>query len=64
MRGGGLVVHTRRPKRQADSQMLPKRFQDHQNRALVRQNTQWARRVSNLRPLACEASALPLSYAP
>ena len=24
----------------------------------------WARRVSNLRPLACEASALPLSYAP
>src|SRR3954466_3033925 len=25
---------------------------------------QWARRVSNLRPLACEASALPLSYAP
>ena len=26
--------------------------------------TQWARRVSNLRPLACEASALPLSYAP
>src|SRR4051812_13353335 len=25
---------------------------------------EWARRVSNLRPLACEASALPLSYAP
>src|SRR3954467_9508029 len=24
----------------------------------------WARRGSNLRPLACEASALPLSYAP
>src|SRR4051794_25264254 len=24
----------------------------------------WARRVLNLRPLACEASALPLSYAP
>src|SRR5580693_8196232 len=23
----------------------------------------WTRRVSNLRPLACEASALPLSYA-
>jgi hypothetical protein len=27
-------------------------------------NTAWARRVSNLRPLACEASALPLRYAP
>ncbi|MDX6676968.1 MAG: hypothetical protein QOE31_1020 [Solirubrobacteraceae bacterium] len=27
-------------------------------------NAAWARRVSNLRPLACEASALPLSYAP
>ena len=27
-------------------------------------NHRWARRVSNLRPLACEASALPLSYAP
>src|ERR1700722_1815922 len=26
--------------------------------------SRWARRVSNLRPLACEASALPLSYAP
>ena len=26
--------------------------------------TQWARLVSNQRPLACEASALPLSYAP
>ena len=24
----------------------------------------WARQVLNLRPLACEASALPLSYAP
>ena len=24
----------------------------------------WARLVSNQRPLACEASALPLSYAP
>src|SRR5690606_34369436 len=24
----------------------------------------WARQVSNLRPLACKASALPLSYAP
>jgi hypothetical protein len=24
----------------------------------------WAREVLNLRPLACEASALPLSYAP
>ena len=29
-----------------------------------RGESQWARRVSNLRPLACEASALPLSYAP
>src|SRR3954469_926703 len=28
------------------------------------ESRQWARRVSNLRPLACEASALPLSYAP
>jgi hypothetical protein len=28
------------------------------------QEPRWARRVSNLRPLACEASALPLSYAP
>lgn len=27
-------------------------------------HSEWARRVSNLRPLACEASALPLSYAP
>src|SRR5437763_2432111 len=26
--------------------------------------TWWARQVLNLRPLACEASALPLSYAP
>src|SRR5258708_757936 len=26
--------------------------------------TLWARRVSNLRPLACEASALPPHYAP
>src|SRR5207253_3209936 len=25
---------------------------------------EWARLVSNQRPLACEASALPLSYAP
>ncbi|MEA2521972.1 MAG: hypothetical protein QOI81_1618 [Actinomycetota bacterium] len=25
---------------------------------------EWARQVLNLRPLACEASALPLSYAP
>ena len=29
-----------------------------------RASGRWARRVSNLRPLACEASALPLSYAP
>src|SRR5439155_26405440 len=29
-----------------------------------RQKVQWARLVSNQRPLACEASALPLSYAP
>jgi CubicO group peptidase (beta-lactamase class C family) len=28
------------------------------------QNVQWARLVSNQRPLACEASALPLSYGP
>jgi hypothetical protein len=28
-----------------------------------RRNGGWTRRVSNLRPLACEASALPLSYA-
>jgi hypothetical protein len=27
-------------------------------------NLGWARVVSNHRPLACEASALPLSYAP
>ena len=26
--------------------------------------TPWARQVSNLRPLPCEGSALPLSYAP
>src|SRR5947209_9023734 len=32
--------------------------------ASVGANPKWARRVSNLRPLACEASALPLSYAP
>ena len=33
--------------------------------SLVRnQPTGWARLVSNQRPLACEASALPLSYAP
>jgi hypothetical protein len=32
--------------------------------ALLQDLSRWARRVSNLRPLACEASALPLSYAP
>ena len=26
--------------------------------------SRWAQQVSNLRPLACKASALPLSYAP
>jgi hypothetical protein len=35
-----------------------------QNRPISRRFFSWARRVSNLRPLACEASALPLSYAP
>ena len=33
-------------------------------RSLVLQPIWWAREVLNLRPLACEASALPLSYAP
>jgi hypothetical protein len=31
---------------------------------MSRDITVWAREVLNLRPLACEASALPLSYAP
>lgn len=26
--------------------------------------SEWAQQVSNLRPLPCEGSALPLSYAP
>ncbi len=49
-------------------------FQDHANEAIHRfisdgaprrsVNGLWARLVSNQRPLACEASALPLSYAP
>jgi hypothetical protein len=33
-------------------------------RGLTRVVRWWAREVLNLRPLACEASALPLSYAP
>jgi hypothetical protein len=37
---------------------------DPKNPPICRDFGRWARRVSNLRPLACEASALPLSYAP
>ena len=37
---------------------------ERRNRRLAGCFVRWARRVSNLRPLACEASALPLSYAP
>jgi hypothetical protein len=32
--------------------------------AYFQDSREWARVVSNHRPLACEASALPLSYAP
>lgn len=32
--------------------------------ACMTATSKWARLVSNQRPLACEASALPLSYAP
>ena len=31
---------------------------------ISRESTEWAQQVSNLRPLPCEGSALPLSYAP
>ena len=34
------------------------------NASQVQAFISWARLVSNQRPLACEASALPLSYAP
>ena len=41
--------------------VMPHSVHDGNRRSRARR---WARQVSNLRPLACEASALPLSYAP
>ena len=67
-RGGGLAAHALHQR----SRDAPRRAEvwsrewsyDDINAGASGLTTAWARRVSNLRPLACEASALPLSYAP
>ena len=43
----------------ATLQTIPRQKQAH-----LQAKRRWARVVSNHRPLACEASALPLSYGP
>jgi hypothetical protein len=61
---GGVDLRSSPPARDFGSGLtrIPRRL--HGPRSKRSLAFQWARRVSNLRPLACEASALPLSYAP
>ena len=63
--GGPLVVHKSGPQTQNQPPEDDLQLPPHIQKAEAYQGfPEWARLGSNQRPLACEASALPLSYAP
>ena len=64
--GTRRIVYLEQNVAAADLRLTPDILEelDHARWVRARSTVPWARRVSNLRPLACEASALPLSYAP